>query len=251
MKIRIAACLLVVCSIVSCSQSDETSNQRFKELSDQIENLRREIKSVKARLQEPGQIYMTVKAHLKESDFKQNSFSEQLAAHRQAVDQAVAAMGTAKPDEIRDTLRLRKLEIVNEQGTTLATFSTVGDSTRLEIGSTTGKGRILMLAGGSECVAQLSDRDGSVTLGGAGITVSALTENEIAQLDLMADDDPEYHAKKKTLVKIGRGEGDRSGMITVFNPYGKRVVTVKSHHKHEGVVSVFDVNGKLKDWLGE
>ena len=159
------------------------------------------------------------------------------------------ATGVAKPDAIRDTLRLRKLEIVTEQGTTLATFDTFGGHfAQLKMGGTTEKGRILMFAGGPICHAAFSDRNSRVALEGAGIRIgSALTEDDRAQISLMADDDPEHDAKMKTLVQIGSGEG--GGMIDVYNPFGKKVVSVQSNKTNEGSVLVHDVNGKLKNFL--
>ena len=165
-------------------------------------------------------------------------------------DQASAATGVAKPDAIRDTLRLRKLEIVNDQGKTLATFDTFGGFARLELGGTREKGRILMFAGGPICHAAFSDRNGRVALAGVGITVgSALTEDDRAQISSLNSDDPEYYAKLKTLVQIASGKGGLSGFINVYNPCGKKVVSMRSNKTNEGVVYVYDVNGKVTNGL--
>ena len=140
-----------------------------------------------------------------------------------ATDQAMGATGVAKPDAIRDTLRLRKLEIVNDQGMTLATFDTFGGFARLELGGTREKGRILMFAGGRICHAAFSDRNGRVALAGVGITVgSALTEDDRAQISSLNSDDPEYYAKLKTLVQLASGTLGRSGFINVYNSDGKK-----------------------------
>jgi len=94
----------------------------------------------------------------------------------------------AKPD----TLRLRKLEIVDEQGTTLATFGTFEGAAMLNLFGTTGKGRITM----------------------------------------------------------GAGEGGSDGaQINVYNPLGKKVVSVQSDKTNEGAVHVSDVNGKITNGL--
>jgi len=118
-------------------------------------------------------------------------------------------------------------------------------------GAGAGEGSIEMMAGGTFCHAELKSKRGRVELWGFGIEVgSALTEDETAQLDSMAVDDPEWHAKRKTLVKIGAGEGD-GGLINVYNPFGKQVVTVQSDKTNQGAVigwHIGDATFGPSDW---
>jgi len=119
-------------------------------------------------------------------------------------------------------------------------------------GAGVGEGSIEMMAGGTFCHAKLKSKRGRVELGSGEITVSSALTNrkmtQVLEIKLSGVDDPEYHAKNKTLVIIRAGEGGGS-FINVYNPFGKKVVTVQSDKTNQGLVSIHDVNGEVTNGL--
>jgi hypothetical protein len=51
------------------------------------------------------------------------------------------------------------------------------------------------------------------------------------------------------VISLGLTNGVKGGIISVFNPYGKQVVSVQSNTSNEGAVYVMDSSGRPKNVL--
>jgi len=124
-----------------------------------------------------------------------------------------------------DTIRVRKLEIVNSKGEIVVTLSSLGE----------GDGFVLV-----------EGKDGDLTWLRDGYI--SLKRKNGDETNLMGGHVALQKKGDKDLIHISCGEGG-GGIIEVYNPYGKVAVSVQSNKTNQGAVYVHDVSGEISNML--
>jgi len=171
-----------------------------------------------------------------------------------------------------DTVRAKNLEIVNDEGRTVASLAATKSGAWLGFSTTDGTrslgmgaygsgltGLVLHDKGGTLFVTSgglsVSDEDGGVMVTSGSVMVGRadlakrLRPKESAQQGIPVGDEEREAYTETPLVVIGRTDAP-GGLIEVYNPLGKVVVSAQCNKANEGAVSIHDVNGKFSNVLG-
>jgi hypothetical protein len=151
-----------------------------------------------------------------------------------------------------DTIRARKLEIVNDVGETVALLADGPTGGFLEIEAGDKKSYVIIASLPNEMGLMVSGPDGYVLVSPQNLAVMAFDDAQRRETERLSrkqrDGETLTDAEREKLkappaVNIGRGEGS-GGMINIANQFGKVVASLQCNKKNEGMLMVFDVNGE-------
>lgn len=143
------------------------------------------------------------------------------------------------------------MTVSNSSGQTVIFGAAVGDQGAwLSVHAPGGDGRITLSAFEGEAGITAEGPTGSAELDHDAISLNTATRGAIAarRRGVSAADTPaeQVEAIRKmqypAAVRVASGEGG-GGMVTVFNPAGKDVVSVQSNKSNAGAVFVYDATG--------
>ncbi|MEX0700729.1 MAG: hypothetical protein WD069_01395 [Planctomycetales bacterium] len=161
-----------------------------------------------------------------------------------------AAQSPAAPAALPDKLRVKSLEIVNDEGRVLASLGSDGRGASLKLSGLDATGNTF-----DHQVSIETDMGRSSILVRSGDNCTTLTADHFRMFEFPR------HApvgvgvritESDTSVRIAAAESGagvihlyKGGTIDVFSSLGKKVVSVQSNKKNEGAISINDVSGEV------
>jgi hypothetical protein len=180
------------------------------------------------------------------------------------------AQKLATPNKVGefDTIRVRELKIVDDKGEQVAQFAGLSSGATLSLRSPGSVGSLDFYSTTDEVGAVVRNGFYAVSLDGKTVSWTktdaerlAKTQKLFADLKAMnkkqaADFSKDEFAKMLAqygatpLVRIGSSADLSAGMINVFNPFGKEVVSIQSTKANEGGIYINDFNGDTRNSIG-
>lgn len=158
---------------------------------------------------------------------------------------------------IPEEIRTNRLLIVNNDGETVGTFQAGKSGTFLDLKNPNSQDRIVMQVtrGLPGATVMLSGENGYVTLKPETISLSRSNQRARALIQKLADgvtlssEEKQFIQDKSTPSVQIRAADSEGGIIDVYNPAGKRVVSIESLTTNNGAVIVRDARGRTKQFL--
>ncbi|MEX1028284.1 MAG: hypothetical protein WD049_09825 [Candidatus Paceibacterota bacterium] len=172
------------------------------------------------------------------------------------------APGTST-SEVVDKIRTRQLEIVDAEGKMVASLTSVRSGSILFLGSTDDSGNQANLSTASGPGCMLQDNDHEMYMDSTGISILRRDEAKRRGLDrlnskIKRGEKFDESARKlysellaledNPLCEIGISKTG-GGIVDVFNPLGKKVVSIQADKSNKGMVVVSDLNGNHQEYL--